>query len=469
MALDTFMPSRVAAGVFPEVIALGDSFTVTMTVESTTALNNVVPTVLHINGGSATVSGPVPASLNLAANTPATFTWIVTPDRIGEYSFSAGATSDSMTFETATSNSGLVSPDGQDQYVEWQLGENVPGTVGISTQEKYLYGLRGAGTATFASPTLVSPDNHISGPGDPVIYEWIATVTPGTDIGSILFTVNSSLGEQADANSVIVTPVLTYAVTVDADPPTVIENTAIINESGLAINNEPSNTTRTTAVPTLAVITAVRSRIEDGVAVISWEVALELDTVGYYLDRWGDGAWVRVSETLIWADPFAPAPKTYEQADPGAPLGTKQRYWIVELDGAGRLSAYGPYEMELDGGKISYETWTTGIAWNGTDSSPDADPDGDSLTNWQEYLAGTDPLNANSVLLMSRVQPTAQGFVLTWPSVAGRVYTLSAATSVKGPYLAIQTGIQATPPENTLVVPVNPAATPSAFFRVVVR
>ncbi len=113
--------------------------------------------------------------------------------------------------------------------------------------------------------------------------------------------------------------------------------------------------------------------------------------------------------------------------------------------------------------------WAEGIGWNGADASPDADPDGDSLTNLQEYLAGTDPLNANSVLLMSRVQPTAQGFVLAWPSVAGRVYSLSAATSVAGPYLAIQTGIQATPPENMLVVPVNPVTTPSAFFRVVVK
>jgi hypothetical protein len=153
----------------------------------------------------------------------------------------------------------------------------------IATVGNPTYVATGGATATFSSPTLVSPDNQISGSGDPVIYEWIATVTPGADIGSIIFTVNSSLGVQEDANSVIVTPVLTYSVTVDADPPAVIENTAVINESGLTINNEPSNTTRTTVTPTLVVISAVRARVEDGVAVISWEVPLELDTVGYHL------------------------------------------------------------------------------------------------------------------------------------------------------------------------------------------
>jgi hypothetical protein len=192
--------------------------------------------------------------------------------------------------------------------------------------------------------------------------------------------------------------------------------------------------------------------------------------VGYYLDRWADGAKVRVSETLIWADPFVPAPKTYEQADPGAPPGTVQRYWIVELDGQGRLRSYGPYDLELSGGEISYATWAAaGIDWGAADSSPGADPDGDGLSNWQEYLAGTGPLNANSVLRISRIRPTAQGLVLLWPSVEGRVYALETASSVKGPYIAIHTGIEATPPENRLVLLANPKTTPVAFFRVTVE
>ncbi len=114
-------------------------------------------------------------------------------------------------------------------------------------------------------------------------------------------------------------------------------------------------------------------------------------------------------------------------------------------------------------------TGSTTAAAAGGDSSSDADPDGDGLTNWQEYLAGTDPLNANSVLRVSRIRPTAQGLVLRWPSVAGKVYALETATSVKGPYLAIHTGIHATPPENRVVLLEDPATMPIAFFRVVVE
>jgi len=226
-----------------------------------------------------------------------------------------------------------------------------------------------------------------------------------------------------------------------------------------------------TAKPTLAVISAVRARVEDGVAVISWDVELEIDTVGYHLERWADEAWVRINPSLIGADPFAPPPLTYEQADPEAPLGTTQRYRIVELDGRGRLLHYGPYDLKLDGGEISYATWAAGIDWGGADASPDADPDGDGLTNWQEYLAGTDPLNANSVLRVTQIRPVADGIEITWSSVQGRVYAVEMALAPNGPFTAIATGISAEEDESATryVVPVHPAAVKAAFFRVVVE
>ncbi len=39
-----------------------------------------------------------------------------------------------------------------------------------------------------------------------------------------------------------------------------------------------------------------------------------------------------------------------------------------------------------------YAAWIAGIAWNGADSSPAADPDGDGLANSAEYALGSDPL-----------------------------------------------------------------------------
>jgi hypothetical protein len=100
-------------GASPNVRKLGDSFTITLTLEATQAVTGVTPTALQITGGAATITGPSPASADLTANTPQVFTWTVTPGSVGEYIFSAGASSATVNFETATSNSVLVSPDGQ--------------------------------------------------------------------------------------------------------------------------------------------------------------------------------------------------------------------------------------------------------------------------------------------------------------------------------------------------------------------
>jgi uncharacterized repeat protein (TIGR01451 family) len=222
-----------------------------------------------------------------------------------------------------------------------------------------------------------------------------------------------------------------------------------------------------TSQSTLSVISAVRSRIENGVAVISWDVEVELDTAGYWLERWTDGAWVRVNTTLINPDWFAVGTRTYEQADPDAPVGTVQRYQIVELDNQGRLLAYGPYDLALDGGEVSFATWAAAIEWARADSGPNADPDGDGLTNFQEYLSGTDPLSANSVLRITRVSPVSDGLEVSWSSETGKVYTVQMSTSLTDEFLPVATGLSAEPPENTVVVPLDADAAGQAFFRVI--
>jgi len=55
--------------------------------------------------------------------------------------------------------------------------------------------------------------------------------------------------------------------------------------------------------------------------------------------------------------------------------------------------------------------------WDG----PNVDSDGDGATNWQEFLAGTDPRDPNSVLKMNMTS-SAQGRRLSWTTVAGGVY-----------------------------------------------
>jgi len=85
-------------------------------------------------------------------------------------------------------------------------------------------------------------------------------------------------------------------------------------------------------------------------------------------------------------------------------------------------------------------------------ASPTDDPDGDRMTNLQEWLAGTVPTNALSRFQFSTVvrQPDGRA-VLSWPSVDGRTYSLAWSTNVgiTGSFSVLNASIPATPPINT--------------------
>jgi hypothetical protein len=57
-------------------------------------------------------------------------------------------------------------------------------------------------------------------------------------------------------------------------------------------------------------------------------------------------------------------------------------------------------------------------------AAPNADPDGDGMSNASEYIAGTVPTNAASLLRITNVTETAQGTTVTWGGVVGKRYQL---------------------------------------------
>jgi subtilisin family serine protease len=82
----------------------------------------------------------------------------------------------------------------------------------------------------------------------------------------------------------------------------------------------------------------------------------------------------------------------------------------------------------------------------GTNAIADADADG--AGNLAEWLAGTDPTDAGSVLRLHATH-TAAGPVLSWPSREGRFYRLTATTQLSGGFTELlRTNIAATPPLN---------------------
>lgn len=102
-----------------------------------------------------------------------------------------------------------------------------------------------------------------------------------------------------------------------------------------------------------------------------------------------------------------------------------------------------------------------------TGTDPNADPDHDGMNNLAEWIAGTNPTNAASVLRLTLVSAiNASNIVVNWSSVAGKNYWLERSTNLAtGFNTVVATNLAATAPTNTLsdtaILPGN-----TRFYRV---
>jgi alpha-L-fucosidase len=105
---------------------------------------------------------------------------------------------------------------------------------------------------------------------------------------------------------------------------------------------------------------------------------------------------------------------------------------------------------------------------NSGDAADSADPDGDGMTNAQEFGAGTDPNNHSSVLVVSSVTIGGQDVIVTFPSIAGKKYRAERSVTLQSSsWTTIRDNIPGTG-DPIQVTDAGAAAQSKRFYRVVI-
>jgi hypothetical protein len=168
--------------------------------------------------------------------------------------------------------------------------------------------------------------------------------------------------------------------------------------------------------------------------------------------------------------------ETFDQSNVSGFTPTNRTSGFVAITGFGTNVVWG-------GGTTSTgaQIWRTAPAWftisNGTPAdwmnqyfltNDTQDTDGDGLTNWQEYVTGTDPTDSGSLFSITRQDfVTNGGFSLCWPSISDRVYDVERSTNLAtAGFEAISSNLPPTPPMN---VHTDSAALSGAAYRIRVK
>jgi hypothetical protein len=103
--------------------------------------------------------------------------------------------------------------------------------------------------------------------------------------------------------------------------------------------------------------------------------------------------------------------------------GNDPANWFVAAPSAAQSNALNSLDSDSDGLPDEWELqYFSSIS--DPQASPNADPDGDGFTNLQEYLAGTNPLDANSCLKIDVASVAGSTATIQFTAVAGKTYSV---------------------------------------------
>jgi parallel beta-helix repeat protein len=129
----------------------------------------------------------------------------------------------------------------------------------------------------------------------------------------------------------------------------------------------------------------------------------------------------------------------------------------------------GAYEFQFPKSTISY-AWLQQYGLPTDGSADSSDPEGDGMSNYKEWVCGTDPTNPVSVLKMFVPSNTGEGISITWASVSGITYFLQRSTNidVQSAFVALQSNLVGQPVMTTFLDTNAPGLGPH-FYRVGVQ
>ena len=109
-----------------------------------------------------------------------------------------------------------------------------------------------------------------------------------------------------------------------------------------------------------------------------------------------------------------------------------------------------------------------GTTANSGNAADGADPDGDGMTNAQEFAAGTDPNDNSSVLAITQISKSGNDMLVSFASTAGKTYRVDYSDTLQsGSWATVQDNIAGT--GGVLqIADTGGAAQPKRCYRVVV-
>ncbi len=95
-----------------------------------------------------------------------------------------------------------------------------------------------------------------------------------------------------------------------------------------------------------------------------------------------------------------------------------------------------------------FQIWANTHIPNASLRNQTDDPDGDGQNNYAEFLAGTEPNDANSVFKLTGISREGANWRIYWSSTSNKVYSVLRTTALPNFFVA-QTNLVATPPTNS--------------------